>query len=126
MKKTIIAAALVLLIAPLVWASAADSQPSKAPSPPVRDVAADPAAHLGRLALAGVVGIVTPGKGFVLMDLKEYQEEGFACLATDEPIKIAVRWTGAAPKVKEQVQVDGNLVKEQEGYAFIAEKVGRQ
>ncbi len=124
--KNLIIAALALLVAPWVQASAADSQSSKVPSPPVRDVAAHPAAHVGRLALTGVVGIVTPGKGFVLMDLKEYQEEGFACLATDEPIKIAVQWTGAAPKVREKVQVDGKLVKEQKGYAFIAEKVSQQ
>lgn len=123
MKNLIIAAGLALLIAPRVQAGAADSRPSKVPSPPVRDVAADPAAHLGRLALDGVVGIVTPGKGFVLVDMKEYREEGFACLSTDEPTKITVQWTGAAPKVKAKVRVVGKLVKGKEGYAFIADRV---
>lgn len=129
MKYLMIAAGLALLVAastPPARAKVAKSAPAEAPSPSVRDVATDPAAHLGHLALAGVVGIVTPRKGFVLVDLKEYREEGFACLTTDEPTKIAVQWTGAAPKVRERVQVDGKLVKGRKGYAFIADKVTRE
>lgn len=92
-----------------------------APSPEVREVAANPSAYLGRLTLSGVVGIVNPQKGFVLVDTKEYQGEGFACLNTDEPTKISVLWPGTAPKVKETVQVEGQLVKGANGYSFTAD-----
>ncbi len=98
----------------------------KLPSPAVRDLAAHPSAHVGQLALTGVVGIVNPGKGFVLVDMKEYQNEGFNCLATDEPTKISVRWTGTAPKVREKVRVKGRLAKQTTGYAFTGEKVEKQ
>ncbi len=106
--------------------SSTNAPSSKLPSPAVRDVAANPAAHLGQLVLTGVVGIVNSGKGFVLVDMKEYQNEGFNCLATDEPTKISVRWTGKAPKVREKVCVQGRLSKEKTGYAFTAEKVEKQ
>ncbi len=93
------------------------------PSPEVRDVAANPAAHLGRLSLSGVVGIATPQKGFVLVDTREYQGEGLACLTTPEPTKIPVVWSGAAPKVKQAVRVSGTLAKTAKGYAFTADEV---
>lgn len=108
------------------YAQSTNAPTSKAPPPEVRDVAAKPSAYQGKLSLTGVVGIVTPEKGFVLVDLKEYEEEGFGCLATDEPTKISVRWTGAAPKVKDKVRVEGQLAKEKKGYAFTAEKVEKQ
>lgn len=99
---------------------------SKTPSPQVRAVAAHPSAYVGKLMLTGVVGIVNPGKGFVLVDMKEYRDEGFNCLASDEPTKIAVHWTGAAPKVKETVRVEGRLAKKKTGYTFTAKKVEKQ
>lgn len=129
MNKNIITIGLAFAVAmPLSigFAQSTNAPSSKPPSPAVRDVAAHPSAHVGQLALTGVVGIVTPEKGFVLVDMEEYQEEGFGCLATDEPTKISVQWTGAAPKVKDKVRVDGKLVKEKNGYAFIAEKVEKQ
>ena len=92
----------------------------------MRDVAAKPEAHLGHLAFSGVIGIVTPEKGFVLVDNKEYAAEGFGCLTKDEPTKISVRWTGASPKVKDKVLVEGQLTKEKQGYVFTAEKVTQQ
>lgn len=91
----------------------------------VREVATSPSAHLGHLTFSGVVGIVTPKKGFVLIDMREYQGEGFGCLTNDEPTKISVRWPGLAPKVKDAVRVDGELTKEKNGYAFTANKVGK-
>ena len=70
-----------------------------APSAPgVRDVAATPAAYVGKLTLSGVVGVVTPGKGFVLVDSWEYQAEGFNCLNTAELIKVPVVWPGPRRK----------------------------
>ena len=101
--------------------------PATAPRPPtIRAVAAHPAQYLGRLVLTGVVGIVTPGKGFVMVDRREYRRQGFACLASDEPTKIPVQWKGAAPIIKQIVRVDGTLVKGGKGYAFIAKKVTKQ
>jgi hypothetical protein len=93
------------------------------PSPEVRDVAANPAAHLGRLSLSGVVGIVTPHKSFVLVDMREYQGEGLACLTTPERTKIPVVWSGVAPKVKQAVRVTGTLAKTAKGYSFTADEV---
>lgn len=107
-------------------AQSTNSAPAKAASPEVRDVASNPSAHLGDLTLKGVVGIVTPNKGFVLVDMKEYQDEGFGCLNTDEPTKISVQWTGVAPKVKDELKVSGKLTKGEKGYVFTAEKVTKQ
>ena len=128
MNKIVLTIGLALAMAVpfLTHAQSTNSPSSKPPSPAVRDVAAHPAAHLGPLTLSGVVGIVTPEKGFVLVDTKEYQEEGFGCLTTDEPTKISVQWAGVAPKVKDKVRVDGKFVKKKAGYAFIAEKVTKQ
>ena len=100
--------------------------PAKSPSPEVRDVASKPSAHLGHLTLTGVVGIVTPEKGFVLVDKKEYDDCGLDCLASNEPTKISVLWKGPAPKVKDKVRVEGQVVKEKKGYRFTAEKVEKQ
>ncbi len=91
----------------------------------VREVATSPSAHLGHLTFSGVVGIVTPKKGFVLVDMREYQGEGFSCLTKDEPTKIPVRWPGLAPKVKDVVRVYGQLVKGIDGYVFTASKVSK-
>ncbi|MBU6410062.1 MAG: hypothetical protein KGR98_06725 [Verrucomicrobia bacterium] len=129
MNKFIITIVLVFAIAvplSIALAQSTNAPSSKPPSPAVRDVAAHPSAYVGQLALTGVVGIVNPGKGFVLVDMKEYQNEGFNCLATDEPTKISVRWTGTAPKVREKVCVKGRLAKEKTGYAFTAKKVEKQ
>ena len=94
-----------------------------ATSQEVRNVAANPSAHLGRLTLSGVVGIVTPHKGFILMDTLEYQREGLACVTNAEKTKIPVVWSGAAPKVKQAVHVDGTLAKTAKGYSFTATQV---
>lgn len=129
MKKIMITLGLAFAFAAPTFAAVAHpshSTSSKRLSPPVRDVAAHPSAYLGRLTLTGVVGIVSPGKGFVLVDMKEYREEGFNCLATREPTKISVRWKGAAPKVREKVRVEGQLAKKKAGYAFTAKKVRKQ
>jgi hypothetical protein len=129
MKISIIVFGLTLAIAMLLstlHAQSTNAPSSKALSPEVRDVAANPSAHAGHLVLTGVIGIVTPEKGFVLVDRKEYQEEGFGCLATDEPTKISVQWKGAAFKVKDKVRVEGTLSKEKKGYTFTADKVEKQ
>lgn len=94
-----------------------------APSLTVSDVAAHPAAHLGHLTLSGVAGIVTPHKGFVLLDRSEYQREGLSALSEQEKNRIPVVWSGPAPKVREAVRVDGTLAKTAKGYVFTASRV---
>lgn len=105
-------------------ACVAYGQAATSPRPPVRAVAQNPGAHLGQLSLGGVVGIVTPGKGFVLVDMAEYREEGLSCLTTSEKTKIPVVWRGSVPKIKQTVIVDGTLAKTTDGYVFTASKVG--
>lgn len=95
------------------------------PASEVRAVASNPAAHLGYLVLTGYVGIATPSKGFILVDNTEFRNEGLACLTVSEPTKIPVVWSGAAPKVKEAVRVDGNLVETAKGYTLTAAKVSK-
>ena len=129
MKKAITTIGLTLAITASLlttFAQSTNSPPAKVPAPQVRDVASNPSKHLGQLALTGVVGIVTPEKGFVIVDMKEYEAEGFGCLTTDEPTKLSVQWTGTPPAVKDKVRVEGKLVKEKKGYAFTAEKVEKQ
>ena len=129
MKHLIFATAIFFAFSTILPAGVIFSSvpPATAPrSPTVRAVASHPAQYLGRLVLTGVVGIVTPGKGFIMVDMREYRREGFACLAKDEPTKIPVQWKGAAPKIKQTVCVEGTLVKGRKGYAFIAKKVTKQ
>lgn len=126
MKKIIITLGIALAITLPLLAQSTNSPSTKTPSPEVRDVASKPSAYLGSLTLTGVVGIVTKGKGFVLVDMKEYEGCGLSCLADNEPTKVSVLWKGEAPKVKDKVRVDGKLVKEKKGYTFTAEKVGTQ
>ena len=113
-----VCALMVLAATPVAF-----GQPAAAPSPSVRAVAHDPAAHLGNLTLEGVVGIVTPQKGFVLVDMDEYRAEGLSCLTTAEKTKMPVAWKGPAPEVKETVHVEGTLAKSADGYVFTASKV---
>lgn len=86
----------------------------------VNDVAAKPESHLGHVTILGVVAIVTPGKGFVLVDQREYGKCGLSCLTEKGTRKIPVQWTGAAPKLEETVRVEGILSQSKEGLAFAA------
>lgn len=129
MKHLIFAIAMFFPLSTMLPAGVVFSSvpPATAPRfPTVRAVASHPAQYLGRLVLTGVVGIVTPGKGFIMVDMREYRREGFACLAKDEPTKIPVQWKGAAPIIKQIVRVDGTLVKGKKGYAFIAKRVTKK
>lgn len=92
----------------------------------VNELAAKPAAHLGRVTVVGVVATVNPGKGFLLIDSEEYRNCGLGCLTQAGTRKIPVDWTGATPKVKQTVRVDGVLEKTVKGFFMKAERVGRQ
>ena len=92
----------------------------------IDELAANPAAHSGHVSVVGVVGTVNPGKGFVLIDSKEFQECGLSCLTEPGTKKIPFVWTGAAPQVKQTVLVDGILEKTAKGFSIKAEKVTEQ
>ena len=102
-------------------ASAAASAPLA-----VNDLAASPGAHLGPVALVGVVGTVDANKGFVVVDTREYAECGLTCLTEAGTKKIPVRWAGAAPQVKDKVRIEGQLTKEVKGFALVAATVAKQ
>ncbi len=89
----------------------------------VNELAANPAAHTGRVSVVGVVGTVNAGKGFVLIDKKEFQDCGISCLFEPGTKKIPFVWTGPTPQVKQTVQVDGILEKTAKGFSIKAEKV---
>jgi hypothetical protein len=92
----------------------------------VNDVAAKPESHLGHVAILGVVAIVTPGKGFVLVDQREYDECGLSCLTEKGTKKVPVRWIGAAPKLEATVRVEGTLSQSNEGLTFAAQQIVKQ
>ena len=107
--------------APAVATSAAPAAPLA-----VNDLAASPSAHLGPVSLVGVVGTVSEKKGFVVVDSHEYKECGLSCLTEPGTKRIPVRWSGAAPQVKDTVRIDGELQKDGKGYALLASKVAKQ
>ncbi len=105
-------------------AYAAEPNTFKAGKPlSVDELAANPAAHSGHVSIVGVVGTVNPGKGFVLVDSREFKNCGLSCLTEPGTNKIPFIWTGAAPQVKQAVQVDGVLEKTAKGFSIKAEKV---
>ncbi len=108
-------------------ALAVEPNTSKAGKPlSVDELAANPAAHSGRVSVVGVVGTVNPGKGFVLVDVREFKNCGLSCLTEPGTNKIPFVWTGATPQVKQTVQVDGILEKTTKGFSIMAEKVTTQ
>ncbi len=92
----------------------------------VDELAANPAAHSGRVSVVGVVGTVNPGKGFVLIDGREFKNCGLSCLTEPGTNKIPFVWAGVSPQVKQTVQVDGILEKTAKGFSIKAERVTRQ
>jgi uncharacterized protein YdeI (BOF family) len=122
--------ALVIITAFIAFtASAFAAEPSapKAVKPlTVDELAANPAAHSGHVSVVGVVGTVNPGKGFVLVDNKEFKNCGLSCLTEPGTNKIPFLWSGATPQVKQTVQVDGILEKTAKGFSIKAEKVTTQ
>lgn len=90
----------------------------------VNVVAGKPAAHIGKISVVGVVATSKAKEGFLLLDSVEYKKCAFTCL--NEPgNKIPVRWSGASPKIKDTVLVEGTLVKTDKGFTFTAQKVSK-
>ena len=120
----------VLIIAFIAVTSAAYAQEPNTPSTvkplTVNELAANPAAHFGRVSVVGVVGTVNPGKGFMLVDSREFKNCGLSCLTEPGTNKIPFIWTEVAPQVEQTVQVDGLLEKTTKGFSIKAEKVTKQ
>ena len=55
----------------------------------VNHFAGKPDEHLGQVQLIGVVAAVSQGRGFVLVDKREYADCGLTCLAEPGTKKIA-------------------------------------
>jgi hypothetical protein len=92
----------------------------------VNDLAGKPGEHLGQVQLIGVVGAVSQGQGFVLVDKREYADCGLTCLAEPGTKKIPVRWSGDAPKLEQTVRVAGILSQSEQGLSFVAQEIGIQ
>ncbi len=124
MKHVLVIIALTAFTASAFAAEPNTTKPGKSLS--VDELAANPAAHSGRVSVVGVVGTVNPGKGFVLVDVREFKNCGLSCLTEPGTNKIPFLWTGATPQVKQTVQVDGILEKTAKGFSIKAEKVTGQ
>jgi hypothetical protein len=90
----------------------------------VNDLAGKSGEHLGRVQLVGVVAAVSQGKGFVLVDKREYADCGLTCLTEPSTKKIPVRWSGDAPKLEQTVRVAGILSQSEKGLSFVAQEIG--
>ena len=124
MKHVLVVIAFIAFTSPTF---AAESNMPNAGKPlSVDELAASPAAHSGRVSVVGVVGTVNPGKGFVLVDTREFKNCGLSCLTEPGTNKIPFVWAGVSPQVKQTVQVDGILEKTAKGFSIKAEKVTRQ
>ncbi len=123
-KHVLVIIAFIAFTASIFAAEPNTTKPGKPLS--VDELAANPAAHSGRVSVVGVVGTVNPGKGFVLVDVREFKNCGLSCLTEPGTNKIPFLWTGAAPQVKQTVQVDGILEKTAKGFSIKAEKVTKQ
>ena len=118
---------IIALVAIMAAAYAQEPNTPKAVKPlTVDELAANPAAHSGHVSVVGVVGTVNPGKGFVLVDSREFKNCGLSCLTEPGTNKIPFLWSGATPQVKQTVQVDGILEKTAKGFSIKAEKVTKQ
>ena len=89
----------------------------------VNDLVGKPAEHLGQVHLVGVVAAVSQGKGFVLVDKREYADCGLSCVAEPATKRIPVRWSGDAPKLEQTVQVEGTLNQTDKGISLVAQEV---
>jgi hypothetical protein len=120
---------LALIAATILATCAYAQQPVNSNSPAsgrattVNDLAADPVAHLGEVAVVGVVAAVKAGQGFTIVDEREFADCGLSCLNEPNTRKIPVRWDGAPPKLQQTVRINGLLEKLDRGLVFSAKSV---
>ena len=89
----------------------------------VDDLASNPVAHLGEVAVVGVVAAVKAGQGFTIVDKREYAACGLSCFNEPGTRKIPVLWDGAPPKLQQTVRIAGVLEKSDRGLVFFAKNV---
>jgi hypothetical protein len=127
MKKEIVTFATMaigILATCAVAQQATDStSPASSGATTVNDLAADPSAYLGQVAIIGVVAAVKTGQGFTIVDKREYAACGFSCFNEPDTRKIPVRWDGAPPKMQQTVRITGVLEKWDRGLVFSAKNV---
>jgi hypothetical protein len=126
-RAGLVIAVAVILVA--VGVSAQDQQPQKqtrAAEVSVNDLAEKPGEYLGPVQLVGVVALVSQGKGFVLVDKREYADCGLSCLAEPGTKRVPVRWSGDAPKPEQTVRVAGILSRTEKGLSFDGQEVESQ
>ena len=130
MKKYFVVQALTALLLTISMndAAAQSAQPSKSEqkSVSVNELAGNPSAYMGSVTVIGVVGTVTAGKGFTLVDTREYRACGLSCLTEPGTKIIPVRWSGASPTVEQTVRVEGELTRKDKGLSFLARKIDKQ
>ena len=127
MKKKIVtfASVAVGVLATCVYAQQAidSTSPASGRATTVNDLASNPSAHLGQVAVVGVVAAVKAGQGFTIVDQREYADCGLSCINEPQTRRIPIRWNGAAPKLEQTVRIDGVLEKSERGLVFSAKNV---
>jgi hypothetical protein len=129
MKKEIVTLALMAM-GICILATRADAQQAidstsaaSSGATTVNDLAANPSAYLGQVAVIGVVAAVKAGQGFTIVDKREYADCGLSCLKEPDTPKIPVRWDGDPPKLQQTVRITGVLEKSDHGLIFSAKNV---
>jgi hypothetical protein len=129
MKKEIVTLAL-MAIGIGIPATRADAQqaivstsPTSSGATTVNDLAANPSAYLGQVAVVGVVAAVKAGQGFTIVDNREFAACGLSCLDEPDTRKIPVRWDGDPPELQQKVRITGVLEKSDQGLVFSAKNV---
>ena len=127
MKKEIVmlASMAIGILANCVHAQQAidSTSPTPRPATPVDDLASDPSAYLGQVAVVGVVAAVKAGQGFTIVDKREYAACGLSCFNEPDTRKIPIRWDGDPPKLQQTVRITGVLEKSDRGLVFSAKNV---
>lgn len=115
--------AITLVVTSLAGALAQSQATPKVKTVAVDVIAKNPKGYLGSVVVVGTVATVTPKKGFLLIDTREYKECGLSCLTEAGTKGMPVKWTGTAPKAETPVKVSGTLKKTDKGFEFVASKV---
>jgi hypothetical protein len=127
MKKEIVTLALMAIGILVTCADAQQAIDSTSPgsggATTVNDLAANPSAYLGQVAVIGVVAAVKAGQGFTIVDKREYADCGLSCLNEPDTRKIPVRWNGDPPKLQQTIRIIGFLEKSDRGLVFSAKNV---
>jgi len=94
----------------------------------VDDVAADPGAYSGIIAVSGVVSYVkSDNQVFGIIDTREYELCGVVtCAANQIPISVPLSiFSGELPEVEDEVLVYGKVVNSSDGYVLDVLRVER-